>query len=272
MLVGMTTLGLGHEPLDRALSFAIAAGCQTVELNGRQTVHQAVWRQAGVEGVRAQIAASGLAIGSLGGYCSMAQLADEALSSEVEQLVGYCAIARELGIPVVRAFAGDIVDGYTLDALYPRLVTGFKAVMARISGWPVRVGIENHGLLINDGDALASLVRDVGAPGLGITLDTGNFCWAGYSIDQAQRFFERLVPLTINVHAKDGRFVDGEWVLVPAGRGDLDLAGLIQRLAQSGYDGQVVSEYEGTGEFGQCTIESVAYLRGVVAGVQGEGH
>jgi len=268
MLVGMTSLGMGDEPLAKALAFAVDSGCQTIELNGRATVHQGVWSREGVAGVGAILAASGLQVGSLGGYCSMAQTSDEALEAEVSALVGYCGLARELGIPVVRAFAGDVVEGQTLDTLYPRIVRGFQEVMAHIAGWPLRVGIENHGRLINHGDWLASLIADVSAPGLGVTLDTGNFCWAGHSIDEAERFFELLLPYTVNVHIKDGRFEGQEFVLLPAGRGDLDLAGLLKRLAQSGYRGQVLSEYEGRGDWAQCTRESVAYLRGLVAGVE----
>ncbi len=267
MLIGMTSLGMGRAALDEMLDYAVNVGCQTIELNGRATVHQGVWQRLGVDGIRERLANCGLEVGSLGGYCSMAQLDDAGLEAQVSEFVGYCRIARELGIPVVRAFAGDVVAGASLDDLYPRMVAGFQRIMAQVDGWPLRVGIENHGRLINNGDWLASLIRDVGSPALGVTLDTGNFCWAGASIEQAERWFERLIPLTVNVHIKDGRYVDGQWTLLPAGRGDLDLAGLLKRLAQSGYGGQVVSEYEGEAEFGASTAESVAYLRGVAAGV-----
>jgi sugar phosphate isomerase/epimerase len=267
MQVGLVSLGLGKQSLEEMIAVAQVTGCETIELNGRATVHQGVWIEHGAPAVAAQVAAAGLRIGSLGGYCSMAQVTDEGLAEQVEQFVAYCATARDLGIPVVRAFAGDLVEGQTLDTLYPRLVAGFKAVMARVSVWPIQVGIENHGRLINHGDWLASLIRDVGAPNLGLTLDTGNFCWAGHSIDAAHRFFERLAPLTVNVHVKDGRFVDGAFELLPAGRGDLDLAALLKRLAQCGYGGQVLSEYEGHDDFARATLESVAYLRGLVAGV-----
>ena len=267
MHVGLVSLGLGKQSLEEMIATARMTGCETIELNGRATVHQNVWIEREAQAVAAQIAAGGLQIGSLGGYCSLAQVTDEGLAEQVEQFVGYCATARDLGIPVVRAFAGDVVEGQTLDALYPRLVAGFKAIMARVAGWPIKVGIENHGRLINHGDGLASLIRDVGAPNLGLTLDTGNFCWAGHSIDAAHRFLERLVPLAVNVHVKDGRFVDGAFELLPAGRGDLDLAALLKRLAQCGYDGQVLSEYEGHDDFCSATLESVAYLRGLVAGV-----
>jgi len=105
-------------------------------------------------------------------------------------------------------------------------------------------------------------------PPWGITLDTGNFCWAGHSIEAAHRFFEVLSPLTVNVHIKDGRFVDGAWVLLPAGRGDLDLAGLFTTLAAAKYDGPVLSEYEGRADFQASTTESVAYLRGLRDGMR----
>ena len=183
MQVGLVSLGLGKQSLEEMIAFAQQAGCETIELNGRATVHQNLWIEREPQAIATPIAAAGLRIGSLGGYCSMAQVTDEELAAQVEQFMAYCATAVDLGIPVVRAFAGDVVEGQTLDALYPQLVAGFRAVMARVSGWPIKVGIENHGRLINHGDWLASLIRDVGAPNLGLTLDTGNFCWAGHSIE-----------------------------------------------------------------------------------------
>ena len=103
----------------------------------------------------------------------------------------------------------------------------------------------------------------MGSPLLGMTVDTGNFCWAGHSIDEAHHYFEKLAPLTVSVHVKDGRFVDGEFEFVPAGRGDLDLVGFFKALSATGYQGPVVSEYEGKGDYYQGTLESVAYLRGL---------
>jgi sugar phosphate isomerase/epimerase len=235
-----------------------------MELNGRVSVHQNLWVEPIDYGaVQAQIGESGIAATSLGGYSNFAQPTDQGLEAQVEQLVAYCRVARSMGIPRVRAFAGDVVPGQSFDSLYPRLVAGFKAVTERVAEWDLEIGIENHSRLINDGDLLASLIQDVGSPILGMTLDTGNFCWAGHSVEAAHRFFERLAPLTINVHVKDGRFEDGEWVLTPAGRGDIDLAGLFRLLNRQNYDGPVLSEYEGKADFVASTVESVAYLRGL---------
>ena len=264
MQVGFVSLGMSRSPLSEVLQVAALAGAEAMELNGRATVHQNLWAPPiNYAAIQATIAASGVKVTSLGGYSNFAQPTDEGLAKEVEQFVGYCAVARQMGIPVVRAFAGDVLEGYTLDALYPRLVAGFKAVVERIKGWGLTIGIENHGRLCNHGDYLHSLLQDVGCPFLGITLDTGNFCWAGHSIETAHRFFDLLAPKVVNVHVKDGKFINGEWVLFPAGRGDIDLVGLLRKLNALGYAGAVVSEYEGKGDLVTSTVESVAYLRGV---------
>lgn len=264
MKVGFVSLGMGKFPLERALEVAVRAGCEVMELNGRATVHDNLWaKPIDYESIKARITASGVVPSSLGGYSDFTQATDEGLAEQVEQFVGYCELARNMGIPIVRAFAGDVVEGHTLEELYPRIVQGFKAVTGRVAGWGLTIGIENHGRLINHGEYLYSLIHDVSSPILGITLDTGNFCWAGHSIETAQRFFERLAALTVSVHIKDGKFIDGEWVLFPAGRGDFDLVGLFRALKAAGYDGPVVSEYEGQADFPASTVESVAYLRGL---------
>jgi len=268
MRIGFVTLGMGASPLEKVLKTAVAAGCEVMEINGRATVHQNLWAQPiDYAGIKKRIAASGVAPTSLGGYSNFAQPTDEGSAAQVEQLVGYCQVAREMGIPIVRGFSGDVLEGHTLDQLYPRLVAGFKAVAAQIAGWGITIGIENHGQLINNGDHLNGLIHDVGSPLVRITIDTGNFCWAGHPIETAQRFFEKLAPLTVNVHIKDGRFINGEWALFPAGRGDLDIAGFLAVLSAAGYQGPILSEYEGQADFAAATTESVAYLRGLRDGL-----
>jgi len=264
MQIGFVSLGLGKKPFEEVLQVAAAAGCEAMELNGRPTVHSNLWAPPiDYAAIRQQIEASGVTAASLGGYSNFAQPSDEGLEQQIQQLVGYCDVARSMGIPIVRAFAGDLLEGYSVDDLYPRMVAGFKAVTEQVADWGLQIGIENHGRLINHGDYLYSLIRDVDSPILGITLDTGNFCWAGHSIDTAYGFFEELAPLVVNVHIKDGKFIDGEWTLSPAGRGDLDLAALLATMDDLDYDGPVLSEYEGEADFVISTTESVAYLRGL---------
>lgn len=264
MKIGFVSLGMREEPLEEVLDLAATAGGEALELNGRPGVHQDLWQETVDYGALcSRIEQQGVSITSVGGYCGFAQPTDEGLAREVARFVDYCRLAREMDVPVVRAFAGDVLQGYALDDLYPRIVEGFRRVTAAVADWDLLIGIENHGRLINHGRQLRDLLQDVDSPILGITLDTGNFCWAGHSLEEAHRFFDMLAPWTVNVHVKDGTFMDGEWALRPAGRGDIDLPWVMELLAAEDYDGAVLSEYEGEGEFCASTLESVAYLRGL---------
>ena len=123
--------------------------------------------------------------------------------------------------------------------------------------------MENHGHGLNTGEKMLGLIKDVGSPLLGMTLDTGNFCWAGNSIPDAQRYFEMLAPYTFSVHVKDGRFLD-RFRFVPVSWGDLDITAAVRALVKAGYQGGVLSEYEGkTPETELGTAVSVAYLKGL---------
>jgi len=268
MYIGMTSLGMGSEPLPKVLEAAVAFGCETIELNGRPTIHQGLWQGDVDHGeVMASIAEAGLRVTSLGGYCDFAVLTEDDLQEQVDQLFGYCKLARTLGVPVVRAFVGDVKEGHSALEFYPWVVKGFAAVCERIAGWDLVMAIENHGRLMNDGDLIGRILEDVGSLQLGVTLDTGNFCWAGHSLADTQRFIDALLPRIYSVHVKDLNLVDGQVDLVPAGRGEINLKGLLRALADRGYKGGVVSEYEGKADYASSTLESVAYLRGLRDGL-----
>lgn len=265
MKIGVTSLGMRGTPLAETVAALAAFGAECTELNGRPGCHpDLTWEDdADLDRVRRLFDGAGIEITSLGGYCDFAQLDDAALEGEVDRLVAYCQRAEQLGVPVVRAFAGDLKAGYGLPDFEVRIVEGFREVMRRIAGLQVKVGIENHGRLANDGVFLRGIIETIASSQLGMTIDTGNFYWAGHSPERAWRFMGMLAPYTLNVHVKDVAYRESQVVFVPAGRGIVDLPRLLDLLAGSEYDGPVVSEYEGEGAYETGTLESVAYLRGL---------
>ncbi len=149
------------------------------------------------------------------------------------------------------------------------IIAAFRAACTEAADLGVTLGIENHGRLINDGPALVRLVDEIGADNLGFTIDTGNFAWAGHNPAQVRADFEAVAPRAVNVHIKDGVWTDGDFTFVTAGEGDLPLAWLIETLVTGGYNKTICSEYEGTGDFTECTAKSIAYLKATLKQVQG---
>ena len=109
-----------------------------------------------------------------------------------------------MGVGVVRTFSGDLKPGLSLDAAWPWLAAGMQQAARQAEPLGVTLAIENHGRLLNDGPALARLIREVGASNVGVTLDTGNFAWVGHGPSQVQADFEAVLPHIVSVHVKDG--------------------------------------------------------------------
>jgi len=138
----------------------------------------------GRERVRDQVRAAGLRVLSLGGYNTFT-VPREKLPEEVERLAGYLRMAAAMGVPVVRAMGGDLPPGWTRAEAMAALVDGFRRAVAIAADLGVVLALENHGHFLQDAPVLRELVEKVDSPQLRLTLDTGNFCWAGRSVAQA---------------------------------------------------------------------------------------
>ncbi|HIC87906.1 MAG TPA: sugar phosphate isomerase/epimerase [Anaerolineae bacterium] len=262
MRIGVVSLGFREWSLPQTLELAAGVGAECLELNTRPGVHQNLsFAPNNLNQIQTWVAGAGMMITSLGGYNDFAQVEREALEAQIEKLVDTCRLAADLGVPIVRAFAGDPKPGYTLADFWSGMVYAFQQVVHQIEPLGVTAAIENHGRLLNDGESLGRLVEEVGSAHVRLTLDTGNFCWAGHNTNVAQAYFDQLLPYVVSVHVKDGVWCGDTFHFVPAGQGELDLAQLMQALAVRGYNGPICSEFEGEGDFLRGTQASVAYLR-----------
>lgn len=265
MKVGMTSFGMVGTPIEEALTIMAELGGEVTELNGRPGVHpDLMWEAGDVARVKKLLKQYGIVPTSLGGYNDFAQLTDEGLEEQIQRLIGYCQRAADLEIPVVRAMGADTKEGYGLADFREPILKGFEAVVERTEGLGVVIGLENHGRLTNDGDFMLEVVEHVNSPRLGVTLDTGNFAWAGHDAANVQRFFDQLLPYIFSLHIKDGIWhEDGTFEFVPAGRGAMPLPKLLRDLSGTEFDAGVISEYEGNAPYVDGSRESVAYLRGI---------
>lgn len=266
MKIGAVSLGWAGKPLPQAMEDIAAFGGNCIEINGRPGVHAGlVLDESSAPQVRGWAAAAGLEITAVSGYCDFAQADHDARRREVARLMDACRAAHALGVRVVRAFAGDPKPGLTLEMAWPWLVAGLQEAARQAEPLGVTLAVENHGRLLNDGPALARLVREVAAANVGITLDTGNFAWTGHPADQVRVDFAAVLPYVANVHVKDGIWRQNDdasvtFEFVPAGSGQLPLPTWLDALAAAGYVGGICSEYEGAGDFRAGTRASIAYL------------
>jgi sugar phosphate isomerase/epimerase len=259
-LIGATTLGFGTAPIEHVFEGLVSVDAECCELNGRPGQHGGETLTAAR--VQPLVERTGVRVTSVGGYNDFAA---PDLDAEVERLLDACRLAHELGVGIVRAMVADTAPGITLEGVRPRIVDAFGRAVERAGRLGVRLGIENHGRLANDGRWLLGVVEEVAAPNLGFTLDTGNFAWAGRPPATVADDIAAVLQRTVSVHVKDVAWSGDTFTgFVPAGEGGIDLDGLLAALAAQGYAGPIVSEFEGPGSHHDGTARSINHLKRLV--------
>jgi sugar phosphate isomerase/epimerase len=110
----------------------------------------------------------------------------------------------------------------------------------------VRVGIHCHGGYMFGGqpDVLDYLIK-LGAPQVGVCIDTAWCMQIGPQLGQPLKWVERYGSNITGLHFKDFTFDrKGQWSDVVVGEGNLDLAAFVRALDAANFDGMAVLEYE----------------------------
>ncbi|MNI46800.1 Inosose dehydratase [compost metagenome] len=138
-----------------------------------------------------------------------------------------------------------------------KLVDACRQIADYAAQFGITTSIENHGQYIILSERVLRLVETVDRPNFKITLDIGNFLCVNEDPFTAVK---RCLPLASIVHFKDFYIrpsyrKPGEgWIHTIGdtylrgsifGEGDVEVRNIIQHIKQSGYDGDVVLEFEG---------------------------
>jgi sugar phosphate isomerase/epimerase len=239
--IGIASYSLRNFPLDRALEMAGAAGVRYMTF---KDVH--VPRTDAPEAIkanRARIGAAGITIMG-GGTITM--------PNDPAQIRRDFEYARLAGMPLIYASP----DPAALDAI-ERLVAEFD----------IRLAIHNHGPEDKWYPAPADAYRLIASRDkrLGLCVDIGHTLRAGTDpVEAILAHRDRVYDL----HVKDLASATDKESQVEVGRGLMDIPRLMRALLEIGYTGQVGLEYEIRPDDPlPGIIESIAYIRGVLAAV-----
>ena len=186
------------------------------------------------------------------------------LDAELNWVIGTIKIADMLSIKAVRIDA--IMSGERDMPLNERqfhFAKCMKKVLDVASSSNVALGIENHGFQGNDPDFLDGVLASVGSNRVGLTMDIGNFYWAGHPLYKVYKIHEHFAPVTKHTHVKNIAYPEdvrntqrqlgweyGKYVC-PLPDGDIDIAKVVGILKKAGYDGDLNIEDESLGKFPQ---------------------
>ena len=251
MKIGVVGLSLGCLDFTEVLDFIKEIGGSYIELCTVKGAHNNTLdlTEGNRDFIKEAISSHGLSIASVAGYNDFSLSDHDKIEKQVKRLQCYCQLAVDLNVNIVRVLGGEQTAGVTRKELLKSLVAGFKLAVNMAKNYHITLALENHGYLVNDASTLVEIIENVASENLKITLDTGNFCWAGHSLQDAYNYFKILAPYVVNVHLKDFIFTEKNKIkFVPLGEGLLNLDRVIEFLVLSGYKGTFLCEYEGLGD------------------------
>jgi sugar phosphate isomerase/epimerase len=156
----------------------------------------------------------------------------EKRDKEIAQTKKWIDHAALMGMPHIRVFAGD-AERQSPEIAKKNCIAALEECCAYAGARGVFLGIENHGGIVAEPDALLDIIKTVKSPWLGVNLDTGNFHTADPYADLA-----KCAPYAINVQVKtEIRAKDRKAEAA-------DLKRIVKILQDAKYQGYLVLEYE----------------------------
>lgn len=184
------------------------------------------------------------------------------LESEIKWAVDACYVASELGVRAVRINSVMRPQPEVSEKEYTeRTIESIKKILNSTEGLNVCLALENHGVIGNKREFIRNIMDEVASERLGLTLDTGNFYWFGYPLDEVYKIIQEFASYVKHVHLKNVTFSPPErnkkrepgWHWPDSAAtiygGDLDHQRIVNILKSSGYDGDLTIEDESLDKF-----------------------
>jgi sugar phosphate isomerase/epimerase len=130
--------------------------------------------------------------------------ADPAIrAAGVELAKKWIIAASKMGIPVVRVFSGEIPKGYEnkWKEVADWMVECYKECAAYGAQYGVKIGIQNHGDMLQTAEQCIYIVKAVNSKWAGLIVDTGNF-----KTPDPYKDIAAVVPYAINWQIKESVF------------------------------------------------------------------
>ena len=208
--------------------------------------------------IKALLADHGLRAATLSSPCP---LADEGLFDIFEN---YCGKAAILGCDGI--FTSVKAGEMPLDDAYARL----RKVGDIGAKHGVKIGMETHPDLCENGGKAAATMAAIGHPNVGVNYDTANVYYYNEGIDTVEEV-KKAAACTVSVHLKDtmGGFHDARFP--EFGQGVVDFAAVFAVLNGIGFTGPFTMELEGPMMRAETQDDMEAHVRGCVEHLRGLG-
>ncbi len=173
-------------------------------------------------------------------------LDDDAIAAEVERARRIAELTLMMDCNVFRTEGGRPKDEVPEDRQAEAIIKCVEAALPMCEELDIHLAIDNHGVVSNDYELQLEVFEAVDSPYVGSNMDTMNYRWFGYEVDELPGIYRAMAPWVKHTHMKDGRNARADYQGAALGDGEIPLDVAVQALKDAGYDGAYCAEYEGS--------------------------
>ncbi|MGC8972409.1 MAG: sugar phosphate isomerase/epimerase family protein [bacterium] len=241
MKLSFSTLGCPNWDIKKIVDFARRYGYNGVELRGagRQHISLEISPLERRE-IKNLFEDNGIEICCISAYTRFASPIKEERDMNVEALVRYCELAKEMGSSIVRSFIGDVPKDVSELDYMSYIPEALHKVGEKIENLGIDVVVETHDYF-STGRLISEIIKKTKSRNIKALWDV----WHPYKSGESPReTLEFLKPYLRHIHIKDAKKLDDSWQLVLPGEGDIPLVEIINLLKEVDYIGYLSFEWE----------------------------
>ncbi|MGQ9731245.1 MAG: sugar phosphate isomerase/epimerase family protein [Candidatus Zipacnadales bacterium] len=183
------------------------------------------------------------------------------IARQVARMKRICELAQMVGTDTIRTEGGQPKESVPQEKWAEAMAGCLTRCLEFVVPMGIKLAVDNHGLVTNDGDVQIKTLELVGSDNVGANLDTMNYRWFGHSLETIDRYYERIAPWVKHTHLKDGTGSRQNYVGASLGKGEINLRHAIDCCVRAGYSGVWCAEWEGRGDKGVGYAECLAWMR-----------
>lgn len=224
--------------IDEQIRVCRENGVSLIELRGVANKNVMEFDQTMCQEIRAKLKAAGMGLSAIGSPIGKIKVTDP-FEPHFEKFKKAVELAEFFEAPFIRIFSFYAPEKEGLVLPYrDEVMRRLKAMADYVEKRNVVLVHENERDIYGEmGKECLDILQTVNSPKLRNTFDFANFVQAGQN---PMNCWAKLKPYTVHIHIKDALF-DGARV-VPAGRGDGDMAAILEDAWKSGYRGFLTME------------------------------
>jgi sugar phosphate isomerase/epimerase len=213
------------------------------------------------EKAKALLDERGLKASALSSGNDFVVLEPEVVEAQVARMKRICGLAQIIGTDTIRTEGGQPKDSVPEEKWAEAMAGCLTRCCEFIEPMGIKLAVDNHGWVTNDGDLQVKVFEMVGSKNVGANMDTMNYRWFGHDLGKIDHFYRIIAPWAFHTHLKDGTGSRQEYVGASLGDGEIHLEYAIECLVNAGYKGVWCAEWEGRGDKGTGYAQCLEWMK-----------